>query len=167
MDSICSLNSSYSPLICPLISWKKNKTLSERDERWESAGSDHDTGQGEEVGPEEDEGGEEAGEEEDGWQSRPGLPRANLESVRAENDSVPVASYGHHRQGGHEDRQAGERLDQPAEGEEGRQGPGHVEPVHQGQGDGQGDHDVGDGQVENENIPSCPRLFFARLKIQL
>ena len=52
-----------------------------------------------------------------------------------------------------------------AQGQQGGQRPGHVEPVHQGEGDGQGYHDVGDRQVENENIPSCPRLFFAKLKL--
>ena len=127
----------------------------------ESAGSHHELGQTEEVGPEEDDGGEEAGEEEDGGEGGPGLPRSHLEPVRTEDDSVPVASYGHHRQGRHEDRHAGERLHQPAQREEGRQRPGHVEPVHQGEGDGQGYHDVRDRQVENENIPSCPRLFLA------
>ena len=129
-------------------------------------GSHHDLGHGEEAGPEEDEGGEEAGEEEDGRQGRPGLPRSHLEPVRAENDAVPVASYGHHRQGRHEHRHAGERLHQAAQREAWGQRPGHVEPVHQGERDGQGDHDVGDGQVEDENIPSCPRLFFAELKIE-
>ena len=128
--------------------------------------SDHDPGQGEEAGPEEDDGGEEAGEEEDSREGGPGLSGSHLEPVRTEDDAVPVASDGHHRQGRHEDRQAGERLHQPAQGEEGRQRPGHVEPVHQGERDGQGDHDVGDGQVEDENIPSCPRLFFAELKIE-
>ena len=129
--------------------------------RGENAGSHQELGHGVEVGPDEDEGGEEAGEDEDGRQCCPGLSGSHLEAVRAENDAVPVPGYGHQAQGRHEHRHAGERLHQPAQGQQGGQRPGHVEPVHQGEGDGQGYHDVRDRQVENENIPSCPRLFLA------
>ena len=125
----------------------------------------HDLRQRVELGPEEDGRGEEEGEEEYEREGCPGLAGPHLQSVRTDDHSVTVSSDRHDRQRGHEHCHAGEDLHHRAEGEDVRQGPGHVEPVQEGEGDGADGEDIGDGQVENENISGCPGLSPAEIEL--
>ena len=75
--------------------------------------------------------------------------------------TLPVQSNGYNGQGGHEYSNAGEDPDHPAEGEVVGEGPGQIEAVHDGEGDGQSYHEVRYAEIQYEDVPGCSSLLLA------